>query len=313
MSSDTAQSRLDRTKQARRVLYLILGLNLLVSAVEISWGFTTNTLSLTADGFHSLMDAISSVIAIIALGYAMQPADKEHPYGHHKYEALASIMVSFFIFMTCLEIASLTVDRLLLGGEPPVFSVYSYVIKAFVIGINFFVAWYEKKRAVELNNQLLLADSQHTMSDIYVSFSVLGSILAIQLGLPMVDVLIAVAITVIIFKAGYDIIVSNMGSLVDETVLEPKEIYDVVLSVGGVLGCHHIRSRGMQNTVFIDMHIQVNPHITIKEGHKIAHLVEDALREKYGEDLSEVLIHVEEEGDDDELLPYEEKLENHQN
>lgn len=301
--------KITQTKEAQRVLYLILGLNLLVSAMEISWGFYTNTLSLTADGFHSLMDAVSSVIAIIALGYAMQPADKNHPYGHHKYEALASIMVSFFIFMTCLEIVSLTADRLFMGGEAPVFSIYSYAIKAVVIGINFFVAWYEKKKAVELNNQLLLADSQHTMSDIYVSFSVLGSLIAIQMGWPLVDMIIAGAITLIIFKAGFDIIASNLGSLVDETVLSPEEIYELVLSVDGVLGCHHIRSRGMENSIFIDMHIQVNADISIKKGHQIAHNVEDALRDKYGEVISEVLIHVEEEGDDDTLLPHEKVLE----
>lgn len=303
--TQTANNRL----QARRVLLITLALNILVSSSELLWGFHTRTLSLTADGFHSLLDAVSNVVAIVGLAVAAKPADKEHPYGHQKFEALAAIFISFFIFLTCYEVLSAALGRIFSPeAEVPVYSVWSYVIKGGVVAINIFVAWLEASRGRALNNQLLIADSRHTMSDIYVSLSVLVTIFAIQMQWYWLDTAVALIIVLVVFHTGYTVIMAHLGTLVDEIILDPGDIKQTTLAVPGVKGCHHIRSRGMPDHVFVDLHIQVEPHLSIPEGHKIAHDVEDALRTRYEGRIAEVLVHVEEVGDEDVVPRYEKKL-----
>lgn len=285
-----------KIQAARRVFIITLILNLLVSFSELAWGYWSHTLSLTADGFHSLLDAGSNIIGIIALSLAMQPADTDHPYGHRKFEAMGSMVISFFIFLTAFHIAGEAIQRVInpAAAEPDI-SVLSYLIKAFGLGCNFFVVWYESKKARELKSSLLATDSKHTLSDILVSLSVILSMVMVQLGLLWVDTVAAVAITLIIFRVGFNIIVEHMGVLVDEAVLDPEEVCAIVMQVPGVLGCHKIRSRGLHDNVFLDLHVQVHPDLTIREGHQISYQVESALEAAFRDTVKDVLVHIEEQ------------------
>ncbi|MGE0200080.1 MAG: cation diffusion facilitator family transporter [Candidatus Melainabacteria bacterium] len=289
---------------AQRVVMVVLALNVLVAAMELGWGTYTHMLSMVADGFHSLLDAVSSVVAIVGLRFAMKPPDAGHPYGHRKFEALAAMVISGMIFFTSFEIFSHAVGRLMAPeSELPVFSLWSYVIKAVVIGINVFVTWYEQREGKRLNSQLLLADAKHTMADVYVSISVLLTIVAIQFGWYWLDMLVAVVVVVVIFYAGYEVIASHWGVLLDEAVLDPAEVLGVVMAEAGVRGCHRIRTRGMPDHVLMDLHVQVSPQMTVRQAHDISHRVEERLKTHYGDRLMEVLVHIEEEGDDDEPIP----------
>lgn len=286
-----------RLRQVRNVFMLTLVLNLLVSVSELSWAYYTHTLSLMADGFHSLLDATSNVVGILGLYIAAKPPDPNHPYGHRKFEAMAAMMISFFIFLTFFEVVGLAVGRLTAqSAEMPLIGPGSYLVKLLGLGVNLFVVWYEGRKAREYRNALLLADTKHTMSDILVSSSVLVSMALVQFfGWVWIDVAMAGFISVIILKVGYDVIMSHLGSLVDEAVLDPAGVKSVVMAVPGVRGCHVIRSRGMHDNVFVDLHIQVAGDLTVKAAHQISYDVERALRTHYDGQLADVLVHVEEE------------------
>ncbi len=293
MSNASPKSR--TLKAARRVFALTLGFNLLVSVSKLFWGYQTNTLSLTADGFHSLLDAVANVVGIIGLSYSMKPADHDHPYGHRKFEAIASIIISFFIFLTCFEIASHGIQRMLNpGSNPPHITPISYLILGVTLLINLFVSWYQNKKGRELNNDLLLTDARHTMSDCLVSFSVIASMVAVQMGYAWADTALALIVALIILKVGFDIIMLHLSALTDEAILDPNKVQQLVLSVPGVLDCHKIRSRGMSDHIFIDLHIQVNPELTVKEAHQISYAVEEKLENAFEGRVSEVLVHIEE-------------------
>lgn len=293
LTGDAAKT--SKRKAVRQVFILTLGFNLLVSLGKLFWGYQSHTLSLTADGFHSLLDAVSNVVGIIALNYSLKPADQDHPYGHRKFEAIASMIISFFIFLTCFEIAGQGIGRILNpGSERPEITVTSYVVIGVTLGINLFVAWYERKKGKELGNDLLLADAQHTMSDCLVSFSVILSMVAIQLGFAWTDTAIAFVVAVIILKVGFELIMLHLSALTDEVILDPKEVEALVREVSGVLDCHKIRSRGMRDHIFIDLHIQVDPSLTVKEAHQISYAVEEHLEKAYEGRVSEVLVHIEE-------------------
>lgn len=285
-----------RLKAARRVFIITLALNLLVSLGKLFWGYHSHTLSMIADGFHSLLDALANVVGVISLGFSMKPADHDHPYGHRKFEAIASILIAVFIFMTCFEIAQATVQRLWSAHAEPAPSVSApgYLIMLGTLLINGAVTLYERKKGRELGNDLLSADAQHTLSDCLVSLSVVGSMAAVQLGFSWADPLLALLVALIILKVGLDMLRIHFSALTDEAVLDPAEVHELVLAVPGVLDCHKIRSRGMRDHVFIDLHIQVNPTLTVKQAHEISYAVEAHLEAAYQGRVNDVLVHIEE-------------------
>lgn len=288
------QDKVTRLKEARTVFVQTLGLNLLVSFSKLGIGISTNTLSMTADGFHSLLDASSNILGIIGLTISSKPADEGHPYGHRKFEALAAIGISFLMFFACFEVLSEAVKRVMSQGSAPETTPVSYVVMVACIIINVLVSRYESKKGAELHSRLLEADSKHTLSDVFVSIGVLVSLLAVNFKFYFVDVVASLLIVLVIFKAGYEIIQAHLGILVDAVALEPEEVETLVLKVPGVISCHKIRSRGLEDHVFIDLHVQVSGHISVEEGHKIAYQVEELLMKEIS-GVEDVMVHIEED------------------
>ncbi|MEZ4487007.1 MAG: cation diffusion facilitator family transporter [Cyanobacteriota/Melainabacteria group bacterium] len=288
------QDKVTRLKEARTVFVQTLGLNLLVSFSKLGIGISTSTLSMIADGFHSLLDASSNILGIIGLTISSKPADEGHPYGHRKFEALAAIGISFLMFFACFEVISEVVKRIMSQGGAPETTPASYLVMVATIIINILVSRYESKKGAELHSRLLEADSKHTLSDVFVSIGVIVSLLAVNFKFYFVDVVASLLIVLVIFKAGYEIIQAHLGILVDAAALEPEEVKKLVLKVPGVLDCHKIRSRGLDDHIFIDLHVQVRGHITVEEGHKIAYQVEDLLMKEIG-GVEDVMVHIEED------------------
>ena len=148
------------------------------------------------------------------------------------------------------------------------------------------------KQGVSLRSQVLIADSMHTRSDIYVSLSVIVSLTAINLGFPMMDPLVALVIAFLIFKAGYGIIKESSRSLLDMSRIEEKEICDLVMGIKGVKGCHKIRTRGSMGDIKVDMHLLVRSDMPLEDAHIITHMVSKKLKGEY-KDISDVVIHLE--------------------
>lgn len=298
---------LTSSNPVQKVLAQTLVLNLIVAGGKLTWGLLSHSLSMTADGFHSLLDATSNVVGILAMGHAGKPADHGHPYGHRKLEAIAAMVISFFIFSAAFQILKEAFSRILEGPTHthPTVTLVSYAIMAGTLGINWLVTRYEYRQGVLLNSDLLLADAEHTRSDIYASLAVIASLIATQLNMAWLDTVAALVIVFYVGRAGYRIIVRHMGVLMDEAVLDPKQVIPIVLAVPGVVSTHRIRSRGLSDHVFLDLHIQVDPDMSLRQAHQLSHRVEEALERHFdGQDnkarVIDVLVHVEEVGDRDE-------------
>src|SRR4029453_1498797 len=214
--------RSEELRKARHVFVLTLGLNLVVALCKLVMGFLSGTLAMMADGFHSLLHASSNVIGILGLSIAIKPPDAGHPYGHRKFEAVASIIISFFMFLASFEVLSEALRRILSKAPHlPEVGPASYLIMIATLAINLFVSRYEAKKGRELRSPLLLADSKHTLSDIYVSLAVIATLVAVQLKFPLFDLLASLAIVIVIFRAGFGIIMAHLGTLVDAAILDP--------------------------------------------------------------------------------------------
>lgn len=282
----------DNFKKVKQVLWLILFANLTVAALKIIIGTTIKSSSLTADGFHSLTDGSSNIIGLIGIRLASKPVDKCHPYGHRKFETLAGLFIAGMLFTIGIKIVANSIDRLM-NPVIPTITLESFIALVITICINIFVCIFEYRKGKELNSQILISDSMHTRSDIYISIGVLFTILGIKLGLPsVIDPIVSFIVAGFIFHASYEIFKYNSDILVDKAVIDVDEIRDIVLSFNQVKDIHKIRSRGSENDLYIDMHIMTEPNMSIEKSHELIHNIEDKLREHINENV-QVIAHLE--------------------
>ena len=275
----------------RTVLFYILILNIAVALAKLIYGTMTKTASMVADGFHSFSDGTSNVVGLIGIWIASKPPDESHPYGHQKVETLSTIFIALLLFFVSYEIMVGAYGRFKNPIEP-VINIGSFIVMIATLAVNLFVVKYETKQGEQLKSSILISDAKHTQSDVYVSLSVIVSLIAIKLGFPIVDSLVSVFIGILILKAGLEILVNATNVLIDGKILDSNEICRKVLEHPEVNNCHKIRTRGKENQIMVDLHIGIDKNQTVEQGHEIVHDVEKMLMEEF-EGVSEVIIHLE--------------------
>jgi cation diffusion facilitator family transporter len=283
-----------RYKKINLILIWLLFANVAVCAAKGLVGYMTGSLGMIADAFHSLTDSTNNIIGLVAMKVASQPADEDHPYGHGKYETLATIAVSVLLLLAAYNIIKGAIDRFQHPVSPEV-GIISFAVMFFTIAINIAVATYEYRAGKRLNSDFLIADSMHTRSDIFVSLSVIVTLFIVKFGGKIgvyADPIISLVIGLFVAKAGIDIIRRSSSALTDKAILDPAEICGMVEAISGVQGCHKVRTRGTADMIYVDLHLEVMPKMTIDEAHELATLVENTLIKKVA-GVIEVVVHME--------------------
>jgi cation diffusion facilitator family transporter len=280
-----------RFNEVRRVLVRILFLNLAVAIAKIAYGQLSGSISILSDGFHSLTDGASNVVALVGLRLAKKPPDTNHPYGHRKFETLAAAAIALFLLVIVVEVAQAAFFRLRSGGAPSV-TWTSFAIMLVTLGINIAVVRAERRSAQRLSSELLLADARHTQSDVLTSLAVIAALAGAAMGYPILDPLAALVIMGFIGRAGFEIARDAAQILSDATVISEEDVRRVVLSVPRVLGCHQIRSRGSADHVFLDLHVWLDGATPLTEAHAVSHRVKDSLMARYPQ-IADAIIHIE--------------------
>ncbi len=280
---DAAAIAARRQHQVQRVLYVTLGLNLLVFLVKLGLGLATGSLSLVADALHSFTDSGSNILALLAARFSSPEPDEEHPYGHSKFEAIGALGIAAFLGMASFEILSAAVGRFFKPQPPLQVDGLTLTLMVGVLGINLFVAFYERSWGKALSSSLLLADARHTLSDAWVTLTVLLGLAGIHYwGIPWLDQLLAVPVGLLVFWSGWEALRENVPFLTDRVAIPPKTLRELVLSLPGILDCHDITSRGIPGQmIFIEMHMVVEP-LDVESAHRITEAVEQLLQERYG-------------------------------
>ncbi|MEO6221984.1 MAG: cation diffusion facilitator family transporter [Vicinamibacterales bacterium] len=280
-----------RYAEVARVLWRVLLLNLLVATAKIAFGAWSGAVSILSDGFHSLTDTASNVVALVGIRLARQPADQGHPYGHRKFETLASAAIFVFLLLVLVEVVRTSISRLATGGIPTVTPV-SFGVMGATLVVNLLVVWYEARAAKRLKSELLAADATHTRSDVFTSLTVIAALAGVALGWPILDSIAALVVAIFIGRAGFEIARSAAAILADRVVMDEDELRRVVVSVPGVLGCHHIRTRGTADHIFLDLHAWMRPDMPLFDAHELSHVVKDRLMDQFPA-LQDVIIHIE--------------------
>ncbi|MBI5214056.1 MAG: cation transporter [Nitrospirae bacterium] len=280
-----------RTSEIRKVLLITLALNILVSAAKVFYGYITNSVSIFSDGFHSFFDGISNIVGLVGIYISSNPPDEKHPYGHRKYETVFTIFVGLLMLLTCFEVFKKVYESFA-GRHETTVTGASFIVMIVTMAINVFVSIYEKRKGLRLNSEFLIADSQHTKSDIYVSIGVIVSLIFIKLGFPLADPIAGAVVGIFIAKAGIDIIKGSTETLVDSSQTDISLIKDIACNVDGVIECHKIRTRGTKGQIFVDLHMLVNPALSVEEAHAIAERAERVIKERLPE-VADVVVHIE--------------------
>ena len=279
-------------QKIRKILVVVLILNWAVALAKIIYGLSSRCFSMTADGFHSLSDGTSNIIGIVGIHLACQPVDKDHPYGHKKYETLFSLGIAAMLFIVSFNLLRQGFQRL----QHPVFfqtDLGSFAVMLITLAINIYVMRYEYKKGVALKSDILVSDSLHTRADIFTSLSVIVSLIVTKLGFPLIDPLVTILISLFIGYAAFKIAKQSSDVLCDTAVfMDDQKVKDIVLKIDGVATCHKIRSRGRVDDVYIDLHVQVNPSMHIDDAHKVSYRIEEAIKSAIP-GITDVVVHME--------------------
>lgn len=280
-----------RRKEIQKVLLVTLFLNLAVSLAKIIYGWLSNSVAIYSDGFHSLFDGASNIGGLIALKLSNQPPDKEHPYGHRKFETVFAVFIGVMMVLVALEVLRNAYESLFKQKKPQLDETAFFVL-ILTLCVNLFVSIYERKKGEELKSEFLIADSAHTKTDIYITVGVLVSVVITKLGYSAVDPITGIVVGIFIGKEAIQIIKEATDILSDRAVLDKEEISRIVHNCFDVIECKDIRTRGVPGHIFVDLKITVEPSLSVSKAHEIADNVEKILRDNFP-DIVDVVVHIE--------------------
>jgi cation diffusion facilitator family transporter len=282
----------DRYSAVEHVLLRVLILNLGVAIAKIAFGYASGAISILSDGFHSLTDAASNVVGIVGVRAARRPPDEDHPYGHRKYETVAAAAVTVFLLLVMIEVLRNAFNTLSGRSQHLEITLASFAVMAITVGVNLWVISYESRAAERLASEVLLADAMQTRGDVWTSITVIAALAGARSGVPILDPLAALVVAGFIGHAGFQIARATTGILSDRIVIADADLERVVMSVAGVLGCHHIRTRGSADHVFLDLHVWLPADMRLTEAHDLSHVVKDKLMARYPQ-IADAVIHIE--------------------
>ncbi|QPN66087.1 cation diffusion facilitator family transporter [Synechococcus sp. CBW1006] len=273
----------DNRGQVQRVLLIALAVNVVMSLLKLAVGLFTGSLAVLADAMHSATDGLSSLLGLFTNDLSDPRPDRDHPYGHHKYEAVGALAIAAFILFAAFEILQTAVQRISVGLTPLRVDAPELLLLLLALGFNILLSGYEHGEGRRLGSRLLIADALHTRSDIWTTLVVLvGLCGAVFLRQSWLDVALAIPLCVLLVKVCWSVITTNLPWLVDQIAIAPEAIHAVAMAVPGVLNCHDIASRGvLGQQVFIDMHLVVSAN-DLPTAHRITELVEEHLEERFG-------------------------------
>lgn len=283
-----------RYRKIQMVQLIIILLNAAVAIAKLIYGNLSKSAAMTADGLHSLTDGFNNVVGMVGIYFAFRPQDNKHPYGHRKFETMATLLIGGLLIALSFNLLKGAYMRI---GNPviPMVNTDSFIVLIITVIINIFVTVYEKKKGKELQSEFLLSDATHTLSDVFISVSVIGTLAAIKSGILWADTLISVVIAGFIIKAAIGIIVKGTNVLCDAVVLEPEKISAIVCGFEGVSTCHKIRSRGQEDDMHIDLHVIARCKMELETADSMIHSIENAIKLAYP-GVTDVTIHMDPPG-----------------
>lgn len=277
-----------RDKQVRRVILIEGSANLLVLTLKTIVGLSTGSMAILADAVHSLTDLTNNVIAWFVIHFSSLPADREHPYGHRKFETLAVFVLASILVVLAFE---LILNAIRKEETDVATSGIELAIMLGVLVINILITIWQHRWAKRLDSDILRADATHTFADVLITSVVIGGWQLSAMGYAWVDRLCAIGVALLVFYLAYNLFRRAVPVLIDQYAIDPQELSNIIGNVHGVKNVYRIRSRWIGKTCAIDLVISVDPALSTEESHDITDKIESIIEKRF--DTSDISIHVE--------------------
>ena len=279
-----------RDRRVRRVILIEGSANLLVLILKTIVGLSTGSMAILADAVHSLTDLTNNVIAWFVMHFSTLPADREHPYGHRKFETLAVFVLASILVVLAFE---LILNAIRKEETEVATSGIELAIMLGVLVINILITIWQHRWAKRLDSDILRADATHTFADVLITSVVIGGWQLSAMGYAWVDRLCAIGVALLVFYLAYNLFRRAVPVLIDQYAIDPQELSNIIGNVHGVKNVYRIRSRWIGKTCAIDLVISVDPALSTEESHDITDKIESIIEKRF--DTSDISIHVEPE------------------
>ena len=292
-----------RYLEVRKVTLIGSLVDFLLGVAKILVGWLAHSQALIADGLHSLSDLATDFVVLYAAKHAHREADEDHPYGHGRIETLATVGLGITLIAVAFGIGYDATRRM---NEPDLLlapGMLALAVAFVSVIAKEIIYQYTRKAALKLRSNMLMANAWHSRSDAISSIVVVFGVGGAMMGYSYLDAVAAIAVAVMIAKIGFDLVRASTKELID-TALEPEVVDAIrkeISKVDGVRALHMLRSRRSGGDALVDLHVQVDPCISVSEGHQIGDTVRRRLMDRVDE-VTDVTVHIDPEDDEQESL-----------
>lgn len=288
----------ERQAIIRKVTWVGGCIDAILAFLKMLVGWLVHSPALIADGFHSLSDLLTDVAVVVFSHWAQADPDQEHPYGHHRYETLGTVILGTTLIVVASVIAWNSVLALINGNYVPNPSSLAISIALVSIASKEWIFRYTMLAAKRVKSNLLEANAWHSRSDALSSIAVLFGVIATWFGYGWVELYAAICVAILIGKMGVSLTWNASQELIDRGIDpdDADEIKSTIEQTFGVVDAHMLRSRMMGNHIYLDVHIKVNSTISVSEGHFISERVVQLIKSEHAH-VRDITVHVDHEDD----------------
>ena len=281
-------------KTAVRLSVLSIVCNTLLSVFKLLAGILAHSGAMVSDAVHSASDVLSSFIVIVGVKLASKAPDKEHPYGHERFECVAAIVLAVVLLVTGLFIGHSALEKIGASDQVAEIPARLAAVAAVVsILVKEALYWYTRFHAKQIDSGALMAEAWHHRSDALSSVGALIGIVGARMGYPLLDPAASLVICCFIVKAAFDIFRDAVSKMVDHACSEEMEeaLRRCACEQEEVVGVDRIRTRVFANRVYVDIEIACDGELTLSEGHAVAERVHRAVEEQFPK-VKHIMVHV---------------------
>lgn len=273
----------DYQKTVLKVSIMTLLGNIILAVFKVIIGLFSRSNAIIFDGVHSASDVLSTVVVMIGVKMSRKESDKEHPYGHERFECVAAIILSMMLFLTASMIGYSAICNLFISNIRIHYGSLAMFIAVVSIISKEGMYWYTKINADRINSNALLADAWHHRSDAFSSIGSLIGVIGFYYGYYIIDCLAGILICFCIYKVVYDIFNDAINKMVDHScsVEFEKELIALIKKQDGVLGIDDFKTRMFGNKIYVDIEIKVAGDDSLQHAHLIAHKTHDTIEDIY--------------------------------